>query len=678
MLPLQKKLLMQKSIFTLLFFFQIFTLKAQLNTDKLLNVGANALYFKDYVLSIQYFNQIIKVKPFLDKPYLYRAIAKINLEDYNGALADLEIVIEKNEFISMAYYARGFVYNRLQKYDLAEENLSKALFLSPENSTYMICRLESYDYQKKYEEELKDLDFLIAKIGSASELSLEKGRVLVLSGDTLGAFKTMDKLVQKDSLNADAWGGRALINMFLNKNDSAMHDYNQAIKRNSTNPSHFINRGNLHYEKHNYRACLSDYDKAIALAPTNEQALFNRSLLRFEIGDYNNSLADLNKVIELNPQLYEAVYQRAVVNQQLGNFEKSITDFTKIIEQYPDFVPAYHARAFAYGILGNKKASYADTQKAIKITEDYKNNKKKAKKPDTDTKIAQDNSSVSSWTKLFASSQSEAEDNSRYTNNVLRGSVQNRNADAEMQNNFVISPYQKTNIVRETKFFFPLLNNLNSRNQKEMSLRFVNEEVALTDALINYHFKMIDEISGKIDKNVKNADLYFLRGINNALVQDFISAIEDFSSAILNGADALAYFCRAVMREKQIEVSMAGLLAEQSAKNDLQPVISADKKLVRDYEMIFRDYDKAIELSPDFCFAWFNRANLLCSLKDYKSAINNFSNAIAINPDFAEAYFNRALTYIYIGENAKGIDDLSKAGELGIYQAYNLLKKLAK
>jgi tetratricopeptide (TPR) repeat protein len=94
--------------------------------------------------------------------------------------------------------------------------------------------------------------------------------------------------------------------------------------------------------------------------------------------------------------------------------------------------------------------------------------------------------------------------------------------------------------------------------------------------------------------------------------------------------------------------------------------------------MILRDYDKAIELAPDFSFAWFNRGNILCSSKDYKAAVVNFTNAINTDRDFAEAYFNRALTYIYIGDTDKGIADLSKAGELGIYQAYNLLKKLKK
>ena len=54
---------------------------AQLNTDRVLAIGRNALYFEDYALSIQYFNQVIKVKPYLTEPYFYRAIAKIQLED---------------------------------------------------------------------------------------------------------------------------------------------------------------------------------------------------------------------------------------------------------------------------------------------------------------------------------------------------------------------------------------------------------------------------------------------------------------------------------------------------------------------------------------------------------------------------------------------------------------------
>lgn len=36
-----------------------------------MRVGQNSLYLEDYVLSIQYFNQVIAAKPYLAQPYFY-------------------------------------------------------------------------------------------------------------------------------------------------------------------------------------------------------------------------------------------------------------------------------------------------------------------------------------------------------------------------------------------------------------------------------------------------------------------------------------------------------------------------------------------------------------------------------------------------------------------------------
>ena len=76
---------------------------AQINTDQVVNVGRNAMYFSDYVLAIQYFNRAIAQKPYLAWPYFWRSVAKINLEDYEGALADASKTIELNPFITDAY-----------------------------------------------------------------------------------------------------------------------------------------------------------------------------------------------------------------------------------------------------------------------------------------------------------------------------------------------------------------------------------------------------------------------------------------------------------------------------------------------------------------------------------------------------------------------------------------------
>ena len=80
---------------------------AQINTDRVMNIGRNALYFEDYILSMQYFNQVIKVKPYMAEPYFYRGVAKLSLDDFKGAEEDCTLCIERNPFIVNAYQVRG-------------------------------------------------------------------------------------------------------------------------------------------------------------------------------------------------------------------------------------------------------------------------------------------------------------------------------------------------------------------------------------------------------------------------------------------------------------------------------------------------------------------------------------------------------------------------------------------
>ena len=66
----------------------LFTALAQYNIDRLVMIGRSALYYEDYVLSIQYFNQAISAKPYLYEPWYFRGIAKYYLDDYRGAESD--------------------------------------------------------------------------------------------------------------------------------------------------------------------------------------------------------------------------------------------------------------------------------------------------------------------------------------------------------------------------------------------------------------------------------------------------------------------------------------------------------------------------------------------------------------------------------------------------------------
>jgi tetratricopeptide (TPR) repeat protein len=60
---------------------------------------------------------------------------------------------------------------------------------------------------------------------------------------------------------------------------------------------------------------------------------------------------------------------------------------------------------------------------------------------------------------------------------------------------------------------------------------------------------------------------------------------------------------------------------------------------------------------------------------NYKESINDFSKAIEDNGNFAEAFYNRGLIHILLNETVSGCEDLSRAGELGILDAYKVMKR---
>ena len=116
----------------LFYLFTFLPLKAQFNADRLVMIGRSALYYEDYVLSIQYFNQAINAKPYLYEPWFYRAVAKYYLDDYAGAERDCTEAIERNPYIVGSYELRGLCRIQQKDYDKAIGDYNTALRYDPE------------------------------------------------------------------------------------------------------------------------------------------------------------------------------------------------------------------------------------------------------------------------------------------------------------------------------------------------------------------------------------------------------------------------------------------------------------------------------------------------------------------------------------------------------------------
>ena len=639
-----------------------------MNTDRITAIGRNALYFEDYVLSIQYFNQVIHLKPYLAEPYFYRSIAKIQLEDYQGALRDCNAAIERNPFSPGCYYARGYIYRQLGELEKAEADYTEALHFSPENRTYMLLRADTRAQMEHYDEALEDIGQMLKREPQSASVWTEKGQICILKKDTFAALEAFENAARYDKNNPAVWSALGVTNLILEREDDAYVQLTQAINLGSKWAGDYINRGVIHYHRHNYRGALSDYDQAVKIAPRDADCYYNRGVMRQEVGDYNRALEDLNTAISLAPDRTEMRYQRALVEMQLKQWRAVVKDMQAMIDRYPYFLPAYYLAAQAKTHLGDTKGAFQYRQKA----QDLESRKEQIQaqrtpQPNTDMLIADAQPQKKDHRKEFSTStaqnQTELPEEEQKYDSQTRGTVQKRNQDVINEPNIVLSYYSQDISLRRTNYYHPLVEALNRSEMLPAALRFTSQEIALTAEMVDFHFMEISRLSRQIDE-APAAALYFARAIEFAVVQDYTSAIDDCTRAALiadKNLEPVLYFCRANWRYRLLEYQRT--TGEQEVTANM------------DFEIMLRDYDQVLRLQPDFAFALYNKANILCAQKEYKDAIEYYTRAIAQDGDFAEAYFNRGLTYVFTGENEKGLADLSKAGELGIYQAYNIITK---
>ncbi len=90
------------------------------------------------------------------------------------------------------------------------------------------------------------------------------------------------------------------------------------------------------------------------------------------------------------------------------------------------------------------------------------------------------------------------------------------------------------------------------------------------------------------------------------------------------------------------------------------------------------DYNKALEINPNYVFAYNYRGLTYIKKGNLDQAISDFSEAIRIKPDYAEAYYFRGLSWFYKNKIGEGLKDIDKAKNLGYEIDYGLLEKIKK
>jgi tetratricopeptide (TPR) repeat protein len=88
------------------------------------------------------------------------------------------------------------------------------------------------------------------------------------------------------------------------------------------------------------------------------------------------------------------------------------------------------------------------------------------------------------------------------------------------------------------------------------------------------------------------------------------------------------------------------------------------------------EYQKTIEIKPDYARGYFNIANVQRREGRVEEAITSFQKALEIHPKYAEAHYHLAFLYYEKGEFKLAIEHCDQAGKLGIVVDPKLLERL--
>ena len=696
--------------------------QAQINTNRVLAIGKNALYFEDYVLSIQYFNQVIKSKPYLAEPYLFRAVAKLNLDDYVGAESDLTLCVDRNPFIVYAYLYRGVARQNLGHYEKAIEDYNKALGFWPENQQTLINKAIAYMQMKDHPEALETLNLLIQYHPNYIQAYVSRGGVYVEKGDTVAALNDFGKALELEKYYAPVYSQRGLLYYIQGKYEDALADLNEAVRLEPRQMGNYINRGLVRYNMSDLRGAMSDYDAVLTLDPYNTIARFNRGLLNAQVGDVSRAIEDFNVAIQNEPDNYMAIYNRALLNEEDNRYADALNDLDIVLEEYPYFVLGYYFRSDIKRKMRDVTGADSDYWFAFDLEEKLRKEKERGMtitgkgvfepgvatadvSPDNDGKTRdRSDKDIEKFNRLVVDDRSE-DITTSYRSDV-RGRVQDRQVKVDLEPQFVLTYYEKmSDLEYSTTVADNTISDFTSNLKLHLQLRVTNKEAALTDQQARYHFASIDDYSLQIKNDSADVNAYFGRALDYMVLQDLSESINDLDRVIdLNSESFMAYFNRAMVRCKVMELETyeenisstqdimnLSLNIQLNRPNQQQQVRSpyggsgidsqsqlsgGETRRMFELDQIMRDYAKVIEINPSFVYAYFNRANLRCSQKDFRTALTDYNEAIKRKPDFAEAYYNRGLTRLYLGDTQRGIADLSKAGELGMVNAYSIIKSM--
>jgi tetratricopeptide (TPR) repeat protein len=185
------------------------------------------------------------------------------------------------------------------------------------------------------------LFFIVLAIScsQSSDAFVEKAKSLLKEGKPRESLEYLNKAIDKDQKNAEAFNMRGVAYFELKEYQNALLDYDQAIKIEPDQYKAYLNRALLNSFQNRAEKALEDYNQALELAPTITDLYLNRGQVlaqldrynlgntHFRKGNFSEASMYLQKATRIDPKFGKAFYGLGLAQWETGEKELGCSNF---------------------------------------------------------------------------------------------------------------------------------------------------------------------------------------------------------------------------------------------------------------------------------------------------------------------------------------------------------------
>ena len=337
-----------------------------------LQSGINNFKEDKYDEALDFFTKEIAQNPKESQAYFYNSLIYSAKDELAKALTQVNLAIQFNQtndtLLCKYWQAKGNVYVKLKDTVKFENAYEQAIKLAPNNVDVYVHRATNYFQFELYDKALIDLKKALEIDEVNSDALVLKARVYEKQKKYEEVIKQSDYLISLSVELPAAYILKSYANFYMDRFDEAINEAYNALLVDDKNRD--MQDNFVIYSKKNFTLGLAKISRLIKESPLNHSFLAIRSQIFTAKKDYKNAIKDYNTILELNTHSEISKYysQRGQVYEEMGMHQMAINDFAKSIS----FDTAGAAYDFGYRgdanrLMGNYSAAVKDFDQAIEL-----------------------------------------------------------------------------------------------------------------------------------------------------------------------------------------------------------------------------------------------------------------------------------------------------------------------